>query len=93
MPRNPELKSVKDIMFSVHWQDEEDQAYLMDDAGNFEPSQIANPVPLHREEPPGAWGDEQDDQDYLAGLTDFEQNSGEISDQILLTCVTDLDSQ
>ncbi|XP_022064200.2 DNA-directed primase/polymerase protein [Acanthochromis polyacanthus] len=77
--------------------DEEDQAYLMDDAGNIEPSQISNqghqstvrPV----EETPDLWGDNQDDQDYLESLDDFEQNSGEISDQQLLTCVADFDSQ
>ncbi|KAM6940597.1 DNA-directed primase/polymerase protein [Xenentodon cancila] len=73
--------------------DEEDQEYLMDDAGNFEPSQGTNGAPQRRLVPPGGWGDEQDDQDYLESLDDFEQNSGEISDQLLLTCVADLDSQ
>uniref|UniRef100_A0A3P8TD32 DNA-directed primase/polymerase protein n=1 Tax=Amphiprion percula TaxID=161767 RepID=A0A3P8TD32_AMPPE len=74
--------------------DEEDQAYLMDDAGNIEPSQIPNQA--HRstvEETPDVWGDKWDDQDYLKSLDDFEQNSGEISDQQLLTCMADFDSQ
>lgn len=66
---------------------------MMDDTGNFEPSQTGNQTPQRREEPPDEWGDQQDDQDYLEGLDDFEDNSGEISDELLLTCVADLDSQ
>ncbi|XP_061586449.1 DNA-directed primase/polymerase protein [Cololabis saira] len=72
--------------------DEEDQKYLMDDAGNFEPSQGTNGAAQRTLEPPGGWGDEREDRDYLEGLDDFEQNSGEISDQLLLTCAADLDS-
>ena len=83
-------------MSTVHWQDEEDQAYLMDDTGNFELSQAPNQAPQSRARPvgesPDEWGDEQDDQDYLESLDGFEQNGGEISDQLLLTCMEDFDS-
>ncbi|XP_072241131.1 DNA-directed primase/polymerase protein-like [Leuresthes tenuis] len=76
--------------------DEEDQAYLMDDTGNFELSQAPNQAPQSRARPvgetPDQWGDEQDDQDYLESLDGFEQNGGEISDQLLLTCMEDFDS-
>ncbi|CAN9510349.1 unnamed protein product [Ophioblennius macclurei] len=67
--------------------DEEDQAYLMDDAGNIEPSQTTN------QNTPNMCGDEQDDQDYLDSLNDFEKSREEISDQLLLSCVADFDSQ
>ncbi|XP_040891408.1 DNA-directed primase/polymerase protein isoform X2 [Toxotes jaculatrix] len=82
--------------------DEEDQAYLMDDAGNIEPSQAPNQAPNQapqstvspKEESVGVWEDGQDDdQDYLQSLDDFEQTSGEISDQLLLSCVSEFDSQ
>ncbi|XP_021164818.2 DNA-directed primase/polymerase protein [Fundulus heteroclitus] len=69
--------------------DEEDQAYLMDDTGNFEPSQASS---CPAEEAPEVWGDEQDEREYLKSLDDFEENNAEISDQLLLTCVADLDS-
>ncbi|KAM7419330.1 hypothetical protein PAMA_016445 [Pampus argenteus] len=75
--------------------DEDDQAYLMDDAGNIEPSQTPNRASLSgacpEEEPADVWGNGQD-QDYLESLDDFEQNSGEISDQLLLKCMADFDS-
>lgn len=84
------------ILCCIHWQDEEDQAYLMDDAGNIEPSQTLKQVSLSRvcpeEEPADAWGSGQEDQDYLESLEDFEQNGGEISDQLLLNCMADFDS-
>lgn len=82
------------MMCCVHWQDEEDQAYLMDDAGNIEPSQTPNQASQSRaeEEAADAWGNGQDDQDYLEGLDNFEQNSTEISDQLLLKCMADFDS-
>lgn len=70
--------------------DEEDQAYLMDDAGNIEPSQAAQ---SSQEEPVDVWGDAQEDQDFLKSLDDFEQNSDEISDQLMLNCLAELDSQ
>ncbi|XP_013863163.1 DNA-directed primase/polymerase protein isoform X2 [Austrofundulus limnaeus] len=74
--------------------DEEDQAYVMDETGNFEPSQTRNNSERPAEEAtPGAWGDERDDQAYLESLNEFEENSGEISDQLLLTCVDDGCSQ
>lgn len=64
----------------------------MDETGNFEPSDTPNSSerPL---EAPDAWGDEQDDQEYLESLNEFEENSGEISDQLLLTCEDDGCSQ
>ncbi|XP_029287277.1 DNA-directed primase/polymerase protein isoform X2 [Cottoperca gobio] len=77
--------------------DEEDQAYLMDDAGNIELSQASNPPPQSRvcpeEESADVWGDGQDDQDYLESLDDFEQISGDISDQLLLKCMAEFDSK
>lgn len=82
---------------AVHWQDDEDQAYLMDDAGNIEPSQapkLATQSPVGpEEESADVWGDRQEDQDCLESLEDFEQNSGEVSDQLLLKCMADFDSQ
>ncbi|KAM9856849.1 DNA-directed primase/polymerase protein [Aulostomus maculatus] len=73
--------------------DDEDQAYLMDDAGNIEPNQ----APQSRERPEevaaDGWGGGQDDQDYLEGLADYEQNGEEISDQLLLRSLADFDSQ
>lgn len=81
----------------VHWQDDEDQAYLMDDAGNIEPSQapkLASQSPVcPEEESADVWGDGHDDHEYLESLEDFEQNSGEVSDQLLLKCMADFDSQ
>uniref|UniRef100_A0A7N8Y6C3 DNA-directed primase/polymerase protein n=1 Tax=Mastacembelus armatus TaxID=205130 RepID=A0A7N8Y6C3_9TELE len=71
--------------------DEEDQAYLMDEDGNIEHSQASSQTP--EEESAEIWGDAQDDQDYLKSLEDFEQNSGEISDQLLLKCMAEFDSQ
>ncbi|TNM85901.1 hypothetical protein fugu_008172 [Takifugu bimaculatus] len=62
--------------------DEEDQAYLMDEAGNIEPSQTANAAHLG-EDSADAWGDSQDDLKYAEILGDFEQNSGEIPDLLL----------
>ncbi|KAM9315142.1 DNA-directed primase/polymerase protein isoform 1-T1 [Pholidichthys leucotaenia] len=72
--------------------DEDDQAYLMDDAGNIELSQTPQST-VCPEKTPDGWGDERDDQDYLDSLEDFEQSGGEISDQLLLKCVADFDSQ
>ncbi|XP_038569242.1 DNA-directed primase/polymerase protein isoform X1 [Micropterus salmoides] len=76
--------------------DEEDQAYLMDDAGNIEPSQAPNQARQStlcpEEESADVWGDGQDDQEYLESLDEFEQNSGDISDQLLLKCMEDFDS-
>lgn len=77
--------------------DDEDQAYLMDDAGNIEPSQAPKQAPRSAVCPEEAsadvWGDEQDDQDYLESLDQFEQGSEDISDQLLLKCMADFDSQ
>lgn len=72
--------------------------YLMDDAGNIESSQEHKPMgpqsTTHTEEEKSdVWGDERDDWDYLESLDDFEQKSEEISDQLLLSCMADFDSQ
>uniref|UniRef100_UPI003AAA5D69 DNA-directed primase/polymerase protein n=1 Tax=Centroberyx gerrardi TaxID=166262 RepID=UPI003AAA5D69 len=76
--------------------DEEDQAYLMDDAGNIElsqaPNQAAQSTDPPEEEAAGAWGDGQDDQAYLEALEDVERSTEEISDQLLLQCMADFDS-
>ncbi|XP_041641649.1 DNA-directed primase/polymerase protein [Cheilinus undulatus] len=77
--------------------DEEDQAYLMDDYGNIEPSQMPARNPqstVHPEEDSAdMWGDKEDDKDYLESLEEFEQNNGDISDELLLTCMTDFETQ
>ncbi|XP_071359369.1 DNA-directed primase/polymerase protein isoform X2 [Trachinotus anak] len=77
--------------------DEEDQAYLMDDDGNIEPRQAVKQAPQStvcpEEGSADVWGDGQDDQDYLESLDQFEQTSGEISDQLLLSCMAEFDSQ
>uniref|UniRef100_UPI0037E7BD09 DNA-directed primase/polymerase protein-like n=1 Tax=Semicossyphus pulcher TaxID=241346 RepID=UPI0037E7BD09 len=77
--------------------DEEDQAYLMDDSGNIEPSQAPDQRPQStvrsEEDSADVWGDSQDDQDYLEGLEDFEKSNDDISDQLLLKCMEDFDSQ
>lgn len=69
----------------------------MDDAGNIEPSQTLNQVPqstvCSEKESSEVWGGTLEDQDYLKSLDDFEQNCGEISDQLLLNCMTEFDSQ
>ncbi|KAM9792562.1 DNA-directed primase/polymerase protein [Neosynchiropus ocellatus] len=69
--------------------DEEDQAYLMDDAGNIEPSQNRDAGP---EETDAGWGEQQDDLDCLESLNSFEQDDG-ISDQLLLGCMADFDAR
>lgn len=73
-----------------HWQDEEDQAYLMDESGNIEPSQTANAAHLG-EDSVDAWGDSQDDLKYAEILGDFEQNSGEIPDHLLPASILEFD--
>lgn len=65
----------------------------MDEAGNIDLSQspdrqAAVGVAKNRSD---VWGD--DDEDYLQSLDDFELDSGEISDRLLLNCVTRFDSQ
>ncbi|XP_068607276.1 DNA-directed primase/polymerase protein [Brachionichthys hirsutus] len=77
--------------------DDEDQTYLMDEAGNIEPSQAPNQTPQStpspEEESTDVWGDRRDDKDFSESLNDFEHDSGEISDQLLLTCMADFDPQ
>ncbi|XP_068445089.1 DNA-directed primase/polymerase protein [Clinocottus analis] len=70
--------------------DEEDQAYLMDDAGNIELSQAPEGTVCPEEATADVWGD---DQDYLESMDDFEQNKEDISDQLLLKCMADFDSK
>lgn len=70
----------------------------MDDAGNIESRQEQKPMgpqsTTHTEEEKSdVWGDERDDRDYLESLDDFEEKSEEISDQLLLSCMADFDSQ
>ncbi|XP_056136943.1 DNA-directed primase/polymerase protein isoform X2 [Lampris incognitus] len=82
--------------------DEEDQTYLMDDAGNIELSQ-ASGHPLqsaaHPEEKVAdVWGDEFDDDAYVEALDDFEtQREAEftdnIPDQLLLQCMAEFDAK
>lgn len=74
-------------------QDDEDQAYLMDDDGNVEPSQ----APTESPEAPvtsccaDVWGGgSRDDQELMEGLEDFDRE--EISDQLLLQCASEFDS-
>lgn len=74
-----------------HQQDEEDRDYLMDEAGNIEPSQTANTARVG-EGSVDPWGDSQDDLKYAAGLEDFEQSGGEIPDHLLRTCMLEFES-
>lgn len=73
-----------------HRQDEEDQPYLMDEAGNIEASQTTSFAHLGKE-PVDAWDDSQDDLKYAESLEDFEQKSGEIPDHLLHACMLELD--
>lgn len=75
---------------AFHQQDEEDQPYLMDEAGNIEPSQTASFAHLGKESI-DVWGDSQDDLKYAESLEDFEQKSAEIPDQLLHACMLELD--
>lgn len=82
---------------AIFWQDDEDQDYLMDDMGNIELSQAPRQVLQSPACPDQAsadpWGQDQDDQDYIESLDQFEQSSGDVSDQILLNMMADFDSQ
>lgn len=97
--RSPSYPLPQEICISyILTLDEEDQVYLMDDAGNIESSQKHKPMgpqsTVHTEEEKSdVWGDERDDRDYLESLEDFEQKSEEISDQLLVSCMADFDSQ
>lgn len=68
----------------------------MDDDGNVEASQTQPQVP----QGPGkdgcadGWGHgSQDDRELLESLEDFEQREEEISDELLLQCAGEFDSQ
>lgn len=76
---------------AFHWQDEEEQPYLVDEAGNIEPSQTASGA-HPGEESADVWGDGRDDLKYVESLEDFEQKSGHIPDQRLHACVPALDT-
>lgn len=79
-------------MFALGRQDDEDQAYLMDDDGNVEPSQAQTEHP-GRNCSSDVWGgSNQDDQELMESLEDFEQRRKEISDQLLLQCAAEFDS-
>ncbi|KAM6971958.1 DNA-directed primase/polymerase protein [Aplochiton taeniatus] len=93
----PWKKAMSDATFLIY-QDEEKQSYLMDNAGNIQLSQAAGPgsaqqSTTHSEEGvAGSWSDGTDDQAYLEVMEDFEGNTVEVSDQLLLQCMTDFDS-
>ncbi|XP_034044146.1 DNA-directed primase/polymerase protein [Thalassophryne amazonica] len=76
--------------------DEEDQVYLMDEAGNIELSQTPK-QPSESEVAPevcaDVWADREDDQVYLESLDSFEGDNCEISDQLLLKSMEDFDNQ
>lgn len=83
-------------MSAAFTQDEEDQAFIMDDAGNIEASQTQNQTEqrtMGTEKPADMWDNDLDDQEYLDSLNEFEKSSGEISDGLLLSCMADFDSQ
>ncbi|XP_067106486.1 DNA-directed primase/polymerase protein [Osmerus mordax] len=77
--------------------DEEDQAYLMDDVGNIEPSQTGAseaPVPHARE--PDARANCPDDFAFLEAMEDFErskESTEEVSDELLLQSMAEFDSK
>ncbi|XP_061767934.1 DNA-directed primase/polymerase protein isoform X2 [Nerophis ophidion] len=76
--------------------DEENQAYMMDEVGNIEPSQPPKQVSQEMnwdEESDDVWGKTDDDQQFSNCLDDFELNSSEISDELLLSCMDHFDSQ
>ncbi|XP_037118838.1 DNA-directed primase/polymerase protein isoform X2 [Syngnathus acus] len=67
--------------------DDEDQDYVMDDAGNIEATQTQKQAAEYQE-PADKWGGSaEDDQEFSDCLNDFELTSGEISDELLLDCV------
>ncbi|XP_061627735.1 DNA-directed primase/polymerase protein [Phyllopteryx taeniolatus] len=69
--------------------DEADQAYMMDEAGNIEPRQAPKPAPGDQEFG-DAWGrGTEDDREFSDCLDDFELNTEEISDELLLGSVED----
>lgn len=77
--------------------DEGKQVYLMDDMGNIKLNEAidldsAQQCTTRSEERVAdSWSDSTDDQAYLELMEDFEVNKGEVSDQLLLQCTTDLD--
>lgn len=68
-------------------QDEEEQAFVMDEAGNIEPSQAPKEA-ARDQEPEVVWGGgAKDDREFSDCLDDFEMSGSEISDELLLSCV------
>ncbi|XP_054634809.1 DNA-directed primase/polymerase protein [Dunckerocampus dactyliophorus] len=73
--------------------DEENQTYMMN---NIDPSQPPKQVSQGMDWDPEAadvWGRADDDQKFSDCLDDFELNGSEISDELLLSCMEDFDSQ
>nr|XP_061791933.1 DNA-directed primase/polymerase protein [Nerophis lumbriciformis] len=74
-------------MSYIMMMDEEDQAYMMDEAGNIEPSQAPAQVAPDQEST-SAWVEgAEDDREFSECLDNFEVNSSEISDELLLSCI------
>nr|XP_057928643.1 DNA-directed primase/polymerase protein [Doryrhamphus excisus] len=76
--------------------DDENQSYTMDEADNIDPTQPPKQVSQGMEwdqESADVWGRDDDDRQFSDCLDDFELNSSEISDDLLLSCMDDFDSQ
>uniref|UniRef100_A0A3Q2ZN57 DNA-directed primase/polymerase protein n=1 Tax=Hippocampus comes TaxID=109280 RepID=A0A3Q2ZN57_HIPCM len=71
----------------IMMQDEEDQAFVMDEEGNIEPSQAPKEAAQDQESKVVWRGDAEDDREFSDCLDDFEMTSSEISDELLLSCV------
>ncbi|KAM9818703.1 DNA-directed primase/polymerase protein [Syngnathus typhle] len=67
--------------------DDEDQDYVMDDAGNIEATQTPKQAAEYQEAADKWGGSADDDQEFSDCLNDFELTSSEISDELLLNCV------
>lgn len=93
------------MCLSIWRQDEEDQAYLMDDMGNIERSQTlpaekylgGSAATLPQGEDRDPWGGEPDDQAYLEALEDVERSTGDLAeddvpDELLLQTMTEFES-
>lgn len=80
--------------------DEEDQAYLMDEVGNIEPSQTGSPgtpqAPVTQAGEPNVCGHCPDDLAYMEAVEDFERSqelAEDVSDQLLLQSMAEFDSK
>ncbi|XP_077381456.1 DNA-directed primase/polymerase protein [Festucalex cinctus] len=72
--------------------DDEDQAFIMDEAGNIEPSQIPKQAARDQESADVWEGGAEDDREFSDCLDNFELTGNEISDELLLGCVQDFHS-